>query len=324
MIELARYFKILFLTLRVSREKLKQFTKDHIDRLTAANPGGIFTPLIANSTMLYDAYFGDLSSTSYAEAVLENRTLTMETSRKSLLDGISKAEGIISYTFDKTSGIYQEFYPQGLTEYNKATLSELETLATRFRLAVIAHEPLLPAGFLAGITTRLTAFTTLRTQQQTQKGVASSDRDSIINSKLALCTQLTKNVLLIAVNFIGDEAKADVYFDQSILARKSTHAETFDLQLSPLQVDTILNTTDPTRADTPIKITNTGATLLLIHFMPTGDDSVLLSPPARSVAPNEEWQGTATDLGFVLNLNAYLQLFNNNTLTSGTCTVRIG
>ncbi len=62
MIELIKYFSILFMSPKISRERLKDFTESHIARLTANNPAGVFTTILTNITTAYNSYFGDLSS----------------------------------------------------------------------------------------------------------------------------------------------------------------------------------------------------------------------------------------------------------------------
>ena len=83
MIELVKYFRILFLSVRISRERLKDFTESHILSLTAHNPGGIFTTILTNVTAAYNNYYGDLSSEAVNLAVQEGKTIAMKASRVS-------------------------------------------------------------------------------------------------------------------------------------------------------------------------------------------------------------------------------------------------
>src|SRR4051812_5671208 len=99
MIDLAKYFRILFLSPRFSRERFKALCEDHIQRLNANNPGGIFTVILTAVTNLYNAFFGDMASESLNQAVKEGKTTAMNASRAALEKLISGMEKLIAYTY---------------------------------------------------------------------------------------------------------------------------------------------------------------------------------------------------------------------------------
>src|SRR6185295_16354611 len=146
MIELLKYFRILFLSVRISQERLKSFTEDHIQRLTANNPGGIFTTILTNVTNAYNAYYGDVASKSLNESVKEGKTIAMNESRSNLEKYISEGEKLIAYTYRTNKPFYEEFYPQGITEYYNADLANFETFVLRFKNVLASHA----ADFTAG------------------------------------------------------------------------------------------------------------------------------------------------------------------------------
>ena len=71
MIELAKYFRILFLSGKISRERFKAFCEDHIARLNGNNPGGIFTAELTAVTALYNAYYGEKDFSSISNIIYE-------------------------------------------------------------------------------------------------------------------------------------------------------------------------------------------------------------------------------------------------------------
>src|SRR3989442_8566816 len=113
MIELIKYFRILFLSPKISQERLKLFCEKHIQQLTSNNPGGIFTPILTAVTNAYNAYYGDLASKSINRAVQEGLTVAMEASRAALVQNIRDNEKLIKYTYRNNMAVYEEFYPQG-------------------------------------------------------------------------------------------------------------------------------------------------------------------------------------------------------------------
>lgn len=321
MIDLIRYFKVLFFTLRVGRQRLKLFTEDHIQRLTANNPGGIFTAILTDMTNAYTAYFGDLADESLADAVLQSRTTSMEAARAAMVDFIVRGEGAVVYKWGKDSNVYQEFYPHGVMEYTEGTLSDLETISLRYLNVATSHAGDLPAGFVADFTPLRSTFMTNRTTQLNQKGVLAGERDQIRGTKLQLCTQLTKNVLTIALQYVGDEEKAILYFDQSILDRKQGEGETFDFEIDPDTMVVALTTEDEITATTKIRFENTGTTQLLVGFSEAANQKPV-APPAKLLNPGEAFQGTAVEWGFT-GTHVFYNILNENTTLLGTCVVTV-
>src|SRR5437763_12329077 len=109
MIQLLKYFRILFLSVRINRDTLRQFTEAHIQALTNNNPGGIFTAILTAVTNAYTAYFGDLASRSVTEGVKQGKTQARNESREKLQKNISDNEALIKYTYRNTPSVYQEF-----------------------------------------------------------------------------------------------------------------------------------------------------------------------------------------------------------------------
>ena len=54
MLEIVKFFRILFLSQKISRQRLEDFASDHILKLTANNPGGIFTGLLTAVRFIKD------------------------------------------------------------------------------------------------------------------------------------------------------------------------------------------------------------------------------------------------------------------------------
>ena len=107
MIELIKYFRILFLSPKLSIEVIQDFTEDHIQRLLANNPGGIFSTILANVTAAYNNFFGDASSKNLNEAVQKSLTTTMMQNRTDLEKYISDGEKLIKYTYRTNTAKYK-------------------------------------------------------------------------------------------------------------------------------------------------------------------------------------------------------------------------
>ena len=121
MIDLMKYFRILFLSARISRERLKIFAESHLQRLTANNPGNIFAPLIAALQIALDDYNKDVVDISTVGAQLKSLTQSANDAQAAVLNKIRELEPYITYTYRNDRPVYLQFYPSGLEEYNQAT-----------------------------------------------------------------------------------------------------------------------------------------------------------------------------------------------------------
>lgn len=293
MIELMKYFRILFLSIRISRERLKNFTEDHIQRLTANNPGGIFTPILTTVTNEYNAYYGDLASESVNIAVQEGKTVAMNESRDNLEKNISDNEKLVAYTYRNNHDFYEEFYPHGITEYYKVDLATFETITDRYKTVLASHSADFPLSFVSDFNSLQGIFVANRAAQLTAKGNVASERSDLSTTKPILCRQLTVNLLTIALQYVGDESKADVYFDQSILnAAFNESLRRVANDINPLEIHNLFDNT--TQADVRFVLKNTGETNLVFGFVIDGTTA----PANMTLTPGQEVSLTAAELGW--------------------------
>jgi hypothetical protein len=132
---LRTYFTVIFDSPKISDDKLRKFAEIHLQRLSADNPGGVFTPLITATTAAYQAYFGAIVDEATRTAIQKGMTLKMNDALDAFLEAVRRQEGRIRADYGKESAEYTEFYPQGLMEYNQSTLANVEALMLRYAKA---------------------------------------------------------------------------------------------------------------------------------------------------------------------------------------------
>lgn len=306
MIELIKYFRILFLSERLSRERLKDFTEDHIQRLNASNPGGIFTAILTAVTTAYNNYFGDLSSESLNIAVQKGKTQAMNESRTALLKNLSDNEKLIAFTYRSNQPVYLEFYPQGLSEYYDADLPTLETISERYKTVLGNHAADFAPAFVTEYNTLQGTYVSNRSAQQAAMGSVSGERSDLSGTKNALALQLTTNLLTIALQYVGNESKCEVYFNQAIL--NAAFAESERKVAGNIDGNETLNVFDNvTKPEVEILVKNTGSVPLNIFFMP---DATTPAPNSENVIPAGDSRGArASDFGWS-STNKYLNITN--------------
>lgn len=307
MIELAKYFRILFLSVRISRVRLKEFTEDHIIRLTNNNPGGIFTTILTAVTNAYTNYYGDMSSEEINLAVQEGKTIAMNESREALEKQLSENEKLVAYTYRNNLSLYEEFYPLGLTEYQNADLGTFDTITQRYKSVLSNHSADFPVQFVTDYNTVQGTFKANRDAQITAFSDVSTERSDLQTTRPELAYHLTKNLLTIALQYLGDESKAEVYFNQAILNaafnESATHVE--DVLDPGATANVFDNITKPTVS---LTIKNTGFVPFVIGFA-SADNIPVANDPERTIGPGEEIGASAGEAGWTTQ-NKYLNITN--------------
>lgn len=307
MIELIRYFRILFLTPKLSRERLKAFCEDHIVRLTNNNPGGIFTTILTNVTAAYNAFFGDLSSFQLNEAVQEAKTEAMNASRTALLKQLSDNEKLVAYTYRNDAGVYQEFYPEGMDEYYQAPLALLENKGLRYKNALASHAADFPAQFVTDYNNVYQTYLDNRAAQTAAFGSVATERSDMNTTRPALAQQLTRNLLTISLQYLGDESKAEVYFNQQILDDAFRASERkVTAEIDPGQTHNVFD--NITKPDVRLVVKNNGPTDLFLGFV-SDPDSPVVQEESKQLKPGEEDSGLVSEGGWT-HTNKYFNITN--------------
>jgi hypothetical protein len=217
MMDLRRFFKNHFDTKEISDDNMKKFAEVHLERLSANNGTAQFTAMITSTAAAYTAYFGSITNEDTKAAIQQGLTIAMNNIVENFKSFVSKREGTVRGEFGEGTPNYEEFFPQGVTEYRQANLANIETLMTRFSAAAERHNAELGATIQSDAENYLTDFKAARKSQlekigevQAQKSTTSTNRDGIEN-------ELMKNVHLIASMFIGDVDRCMDFFDQSFI-----------------------------------------------------------------------------------------------------------
>ncbi|MGE0078445.1 MAG: carboxypeptidase-like regulatory domain-containing protein [Bacteroidales bacterium] len=224
MINLSTLFRNHFGAKCISDDKLKVFSEDHIQRLTANNEGGLFTTLITETTTAHNQYFGQISSEATGKALQKSQTKVVDDIMDSFKDEISRREGLIKSMFGKDSSTYIEFFPNGISEYRNARKANIETLIVRMATVAANHSAQVGEEFVKVFTDFQTSYTEARNSQMNQKGTVSAIKSNAKSTRSTLELQLVKNLHFIAYTFPGDEDRCGTFFDQSIVQIKQSSA----------------------------------------------------------------------------------------------------
>jgi hypothetical protein len=221
MINMETFFKNHFNTNRISDDNLRKFAEIHLQRMAAKNAGGQFSQMITDLTTAYTNYFGSMTDEDTKFAVQQGLTIAVENAVENFKKAVSQKEGIVRGNFGKNSPAYQEFFPLGLTEYNKANLQNVELLMQRMVTAANAHVSDLGIPFLTEFQNYLSAFQSARASQLLKIGEVVDSKTDTSFKRDDVENELMKNVHLIAAMYVGDINTCMDFFDQSFVRDSS-------------------------------------------------------------------------------------------------------
>src|SRR5260221_1067683 len=226
MIRISRYFENQFDDREISDDELRAFAVDHLARLIAQNSAALFDAAIAATATALTDFHGAVADESTAGAIRKSRTSATNVLMDEIKGKRSRREGKISDAFGDDSAEYVAFYPQGVSEYRNATMEDMTKLLTRYAKLADDNVPALGQPFADEWNAYKTKWAAVRGAQVTQKGTATGAADQSGAARTELELQLQANVLTVALQNIGQPARAALFFQQSLLENHAAPAAT--------------------------------------------------------------------------------------------------
>ncbi len=213
----ARFTKNLFASDTFSRNEINLFTVDFLSRLNTMQNSVLPTAdknLLISLHQDFVTSYGELSTNS---AVQKGGTMSRQDAYDAIIAFISREEGAIKSKFGKNTPIYTEFYPQGINEYRTATVEGIKVLLFRYSATADKYKALLSTDFVRNLGTLQTNYIDARDTQVSSKSSRKSAQTELQKNRKALTEHLTKCVLIIAANNIGNEDAFNSYFNFGLL-----------------------------------------------------------------------------------------------------------
>lgn len=197
--------------------RLAEFTRDHIERLRSAHQAGGYQAMLAATEAAYTACFGTLTAKDLAKAEREGLTQTTREALAAFKSALPDLEATVRLAFGKGSATYASFFPQGLTEYHRATLTTAPTLMQRLTKEFTTHESKLGLPMKTRFVNLQEGFLAARAAQQEKKGRVSALKAESQETRSALERQLWKNALLLAADHLDQPEAMKIFFDPTRL-----------------------------------------------------------------------------------------------------------
>ena len=207
-----------FATQDVTLPRLQKFSLDVAQRLALDNPGGAFTALLADLTAYHTALFGSMAATDAGISQRRTGAQLLWGALADLQHQLEEDEALIDYKSKKNPAIRLAFFPNGRTEYSKASLLTADLLFARAEKAALTHAKTLGTEFDPALYTRLyTAFKAGRDDTGAGDEQSAKARAEAQAHRSDLTARLSDAVKLVAAQFLRGEARCAAYFRVGLL-----------------------------------------------------------------------------------------------------------
>ena len=188
----------LFDRVHFNRNQINALGMHHVSALeTLPNPPLSAIQIAATKTC-FQAFQASLGLLATKGAQQVGGTITREEAGEIVLAFISRKEGLIKSYFGKKSAAYAEFYPQGISEYNEATVEGLIAKLERYATAAVRYKTQLGEAFVNELEGLRTQYSEVRHDQSAGIALNKDAQAQVREARKALTLQLTRNVLVIA------------------------------------------------------------------------------------------------------------------------------
>ena len=237
MIQIERLFYNLFREKDIRPMRLQQFAKEHLAVLKQQNPSGIFDLIISQT----EALIQSMQTASHQKyAYLGNRKGQAQSKRlirQTIINYVRQKEGLIKNTFGEVSAEYIKFFPNGLTALYTKTDNSFGLLVFNIWQRANQYESQLGTAFKTEMAALLEQWKQKSGELTATKAEVSGKRSEVKNYFEQLGTQLTTNAYTVALAFINQPHKANVYFDQHLLL-PANRRRIFKGSAQPLEIIT--------------------------------------------------------------------------------------
>lgn len=294
MLDLRTFFKNHFDTREVSDDNLRKFVEDHLNRMISHNGNAVYTTYIQDTQVLYDKFNTFIKQEDQTFTAQQGKTLLTDKILSEFVALVSRKEGAVRSEFGKDSPEYQEFFPAGLNEYHQVSKANAEMLMERMRNKGQIYIATLGQNFVDIFTNTLNKYLAARNGQLQAMGEVDGLKSDASNARNALSTQLMKNLLFIALQYVGQTDRLDDFFSQEIVRRKNTTEDGKSVETAPANKVTNIESQGIT-ANTEVNFENTGTVPLRIGL--SNDETTLNMGIGTTVLPGKQVIITASLLG---------------------------
>jgi hypothetical protein len=219
MLNLVRLTEDIIDDRELTNDNLRNFVEDFLLRLILAgnNPGGVYNTMITDTTLLYNNFFGKMSSEATAIAIREGLTVGKGNAKKLVFEKLSNLQGLVVYKFGKDGAVYQEFYPQGMEEYYQSRQDDLKVILDRFLTAATTHLTTDHPTDVVDVTTKINNYKASLNLKISTEGEIETLKTGRREDRKALTRKMSLNFLQLAIDHFENPDAFDNYYNPRYL-----------------------------------------------------------------------------------------------------------
>lgn len=211
-------FTNIFDDVKITTVRLANFAEEALNRLISQNQTKEFDLIIGYLKTPVAELLSYISAVDVALGIQKGKTLTNDEFIKLFKKTMSDKEGVIADAVGGfSSPAFIEFYPKGVTEYSKATKTNLPTLIKRVNKVATAYKAKLSPALLATLQAFESSWEANRNTQVQQKGNLSDSRADRNDLRTNVEIALLKAVHATALEYPADLEKCTIFFKFNLL-----------------------------------------------------------------------------------------------------------
>jgi hypothetical protein len=201
----------------ISMDELLAFTTDHLQKITANNPGGIYTARLAATNTALGGVGSAFTDDQTKLGLRKARKQAKDAFRSALPKNISPLAVAVEAKFGEGSPEFVECFPQGRAVFTRCTDDKVANHLQTLINGVTAHQALLGAPVVASATALLTGWNAVYAPSESASGAKTTTEAAKSAARGALQLELFKNLLTIALNNPRLPDNLDNFMQQSLL-----------------------------------------------------------------------------------------------------------
>ena len=214
MVSMKKLFGNLFTSKETTPNRLLLGAKDHLARITKANTNNQFDAEIAILTPLIAVLEDEVSNVDTTLNLQSGQTDEVDVVTYNFHSTLSTLSGVIANSVGGADTIaYKEFFPVGLTEYDRAARKTMVMLTTRINKAATKYATQLGPTVAAKLQGFKAAYIAARDSQSTSIANLALTRTDKTSAVKDVQLAITQSVHLVGNLFPGEVIKCSSFFN---------------------------------------------------------------------------------------------------------------
>jgi hypothetical protein len=220
--ELRNYLTNPFDDRNISMGQLLAFATDHLQRMTANDPGGLFTTRVTATTAALEGVNTAFSDDETKLGLRKGCKQAKNEFRTALAQSVGKIAVAVEAKYGEGSPEFAECFPHGRTVFGECRDDQLANHLQALVTAVTNRQPALGAETITSATGLLTGWKAVYVPSETSAGAKTTTQQAKAAARAALQKELFTNLLTIALKNTSQPAQVEVWMQPSLLGNNHT------------------------------------------------------------------------------------------------------